>query len=126
MHHVFYFDGNEKKIAWTIQTSNQTIEQKREHAEIFLDKVTDLQSKYIALHVGLFWGIGTFIIKNGDSVLVKIDSDTMYEFITSNEVNQDELIKNRTYFIKHLIVQRRLKINYDRIEKKDNLARIVI
>ena len=126
MHHTFYFDGNEKKIAWAIQTESKTIEQNRDHAEIFLNKVTDLQSKYIALHVGLFWSIGTFVIKNGDSVLVKIDTDIMYKSITSKNDSKDEFIKNRAYFIKHLIMQRQLKINYEKIERKDNLASIVI
>ena len=124
--HIFYFDGNEKKIAWAIQTGSKTIEQNRDHAEIFLNKVTDLQSKYIALHVGLFWSIGTFVIKNGDSVLVKIDTDTMYKSITSKNDSKDEFIKNRAYFIKHLITQRQLKISYEKIERKDNLAQIVI
>lgn len=126
LHHIFYFDGNEKKITWTVQTENKTIVQNRDHAEIFLNKVTDLQSKYIALHVGLFWSIGTFVIKNGDSVLVKIDTDIMYKSITSKNDSKDEFIKNRAYFIKHLIMQRQLKINYEKIERKDNLASIVI
>ena len=41
-----------------IQTNDSIIEQKREHSEIYLNKVTIQQSKYIAIHVGLFWGIG--------------------------------------------------------------------
>ena len=73
MEHVLFFDGNTKRISWVIQTNNSVIEQKREHAEIYLDKVTNQQSKYIGLHVGLFWGIGMFIIKNQDIVKVAID-----------------------------------------------------
>ena len=64
MKHLFYSDGNQKKIAWVIQTNDIAIEQLRDHADIYLDRITDEQSRYIALHVGVFWGIGKFIIKN--------------------------------------------------------------
>ena len=124
--HTFYSDGNAKQISWCIQTDDVMVKQNRKHADIYFDNVTNLQSKYIALHVGLFWSIGTFVIKNGDRVLVKIDMDTMYKSITSKNDSKDEFIKNRAYFIKHLITQRQLKISYEKIERKDNLARIVI
>ena len=73
MEHVFYFDGTPKKITWSIYTGNSIVEQSREHVEIYMDKISSVQSKYIALHVGLFWGIGAFIIKNEDVVIIKID-----------------------------------------------------
>lgn len=41
MKHVFYCDGNQKKIAWVIQTDGNAVEQQRDHADIYLDKVTD-------------------------------------------------------------------------------------
>ncbi|MFQ5781804.1 MAG: hypothetical protein ACE5GR_01955 [Nitrosopumilus sp.] len=63
MYHIFYSDGNAKKISWVIQTNDSTIEQNREHVEIYKDKVTDLQSKYVALHVGLFWGMEYLLLK---------------------------------------------------------------
>jgi hypothetical protein len=63
LEHVFYFDGTPKKIAWSIHTENSIVEQSREQADIYINKISDIQSKYIALHVGLFWWIGTFIIK---------------------------------------------------------------
>jgi len=44
--------------------------------------VTSLQSKYIALHVGLFWGIGIFIIKNEDIVKIKLDEKIMYDHLS--------------------------------------------
>ena len=109
MHHVFYSDGNTKKISWSIQTGNSIIEQNREHAEIYKDKVTNLQSKYIALHVGLFWRIGTFIIKNADIIKIKLDEKIMYEYFMFNSKIKDELIEKRIQFNNQLIKQRKLK-----------------
>ena len=60
-----------KKISWIIETNNSKVSQHREHTENYKDKITNLQSKYVALHVALFWGIGTFNIKNEDSIKIK-------------------------------------------------------
>ena len=122
MEHVLFFDGNTKRISWVIQTNNSVIEQKREHADIYLDKVTNQQSKYIGLHVGLFWGIGIFIIKNQDVVKVAIDDNSIFEHLSTNQKNHDEFIEKRTYFIRHLIEQRKLKVHYELITVDKNLA----
>lgn len=82
---------------------------------MYKDKVTNLQSKYIAFHVGLFWAIGVFIIKNEDSVKVKFNEKTMYEHFKSNKEIDDEFIKNRMQFIKQLISQRKLKMEFELI-----------
>ncbi len=119
---MFCFDGNPKRISWAIQTKNSLVEQHRDHADIFLDKVTSEQSRYIALHVGLFWCIGTFIVKNNDEIDVNIDSKSMYAHLTQNCSNQDSFIETRTGFIKRLIEQRSLKINYQLIETNENFA----
>jgi hypothetical protein len=74
------------------------------------------------MHVGLFWGIGRFIINNEDSVTIKIDSKIMFEQFSRNEIPSDEFIKTRMHFIIQLIDQRKLKINYDLIDKERNLA----
>lgn len=102
------------------------MEQKREHVEMYFDKVSNKQSKYIALHVGLFWGIGTFIIKNEESVIIKIDDNAMYEHLTLNKKDEDDFIEKRSYFIKQLILQRKLKIQYELILKEENEARKII
>src|SRR5574342_895397 len=99
MEHVYYSDGNQKRISWIIQTENKNVEQFREQAENFLDIVSKEQSKYIALHVGIFWGIGTFIIKNGDTVKIMLDSKTMYDHLFNNATVTDPFIKTRTSFI---------------------------
>jgi len=122
LEHVLFFDGNAKRISWVIQTNKSVIEQKRKHAEIYLDKITNQQSKYIGLHVGLFWGIGTFIIKTQDVVKVAIDDNSIFEHLSTNQKNHDEFIEKRTYFIRQLIEQRKLKVHYELITADKNLA----
>ena len=91
---------------------------------MYKDKVTDLQSKYIALHVGLFWAIGVFIIKNEDTVKVKMDKKIMHEHLESDLKPHDELIQKRIQFIRQLIKQRNLKTEFEVIEERQNLAKI--
>jgi len=122
LEHILFFDGDSKRISWVIQTDNSIVEQKREHAEIYLDKVTNQQSKYIGLHIGIFWGIGTFIIKNEDIVKITTDDKTVYDHLISNHKSNDEFIEKRTFFIRQLIEQRKLKIKYDLVESNRNLA----
>lgn len=122
MEHILFFDGNSKRISWVIQTDNSIIEQKREHAEIYLDKVTNQQSKYIGLHIGIFWGIGTFIIKNEDIVKITTDDKIVFEHLISNQKSDDKFIEKRTFFIRQLIEQRKLKIKYELVESEKNLA----
>jgi len=106
-----------------IQTDNSKVEQMREHSEIYLNKVTKAQSKFIALHVGLFWGIGRFIIKNEDHVIIKTDDKSMISYLLKNEISSDEFIKTRIRFIDQLINQRKLKINYELITIKKILLK---
>ncbi|MCE9651865.1 MAG: hypothetical protein K8Q89_02225 [Nitrosarchaeum sp.] len=122
MEHVLFFDGNTKRISWVIQTDDSIIEQKREHAEIYLDKVTNLQSKYIGLHIGLFWGIGTFIIKNYDIIKIATDEKLILDHLSLNQKNNDVFIEKRTFFIRQFIKQRKLKIQYEFITSEKNLA----
>ena len=126
MHHVFYLDGNAKKISWIIQTNDSNSEQSREHVEIYRDKISNLQSKYVALHIGLFWGIGVFIIKNDDYIKVKLDDKKMLEQLTTNKNINDEFIENRIKFIKQLIVQRKLKVDFEIIQQETNIAKKIL
>lgn len=123
MQHTFYSSGDSKTISWAIQTEDKIQEQTREHAEIYFDKVSILQSKYIALHVGLFWGIGVFILRNNDSIKIKLDDKTMHEQITSNSFVEDFLIEKRIQFIKQLIAQRKFDVEFELIDEKENLAK---
>ena len=122
MDHVFYSDGDAKRVSWLIQTNDSIIDQNREHVDIYKDKISNVQSKYVALHIGLFWGIGVFVIKNEDHVKIKLDDKIMFEQLTANSKIKDEFIQNRIKFINQLIVQRKLKIEFELILQKDNLA----
>lgn len=122
MEHLLYSDGNTKKISWAIKTENDLKEQFRDHADIFLDKVTNLQSKYIALHVGLFWSIGVFIIKNEDTVKIMLDSDEMIFHLSSDTKSDDHLLEHRKKFINQLGSQRNLKFVYEKINPAENSA----
>ena len=126
MEHIFYSDGNAKKVSWLIQTNNSIIDQNREHVDIYKDTISNIQSKYVALHIGLFWGIGVFVIKNEDYIKIKLDDKIMFEQLTANLKIKDEFIQNRIKFINQLIVQRKLKIEFELILQKDNLANKII
>lgn len=120
--HILYSDGDQKRISWTIITGDAIKEQFREHADIYLDKITDLQSKYIALHVGIFWSIGVFIIKNQDTVRIMIDSDEMMHHLTSDERAVDPFVEHRKGFINQLASQRDLKFIFKKIDTSENVA----
>jgi len=122
LEHVLFSDGNAKGISWIIQTGESKVDQKREHADLYVDRVTNEQSKYIALHVGIFWCIGTFRIKNGDVVNVMLDLKSMYEHLAHKSKISDDFIEARTDFINQLIAQRKLDIHYHLIDSKENLA----
>ena len=122
MEHVYFFDGNQKRISWVIQNEKTSVEQYRDHAKNYLDIVSIEQSKYVALHVGIFWSIGRFIIKNDDFVKIMLDSKSMYEHLSNNVVNSDSFIEKRTGFVKQLIDQRKLVIKYELIKPEQNIA----
>ncbi len=122
MDHVLYSDGNAKRISWLIQTNDSSVDQSREHVDTYKDKISNMQSKYVALHIGLFWGIGVFAIRNGDHVKIKLDDKTMFEQMADGLKIKDEFILNRVKFISQLIAQRELKIEFELILYSDNLA----
>lgn len=115
-----------KKVSWIIQTNNIIFDQNREHVDIYKDEISNLQSKYVALHIGLFWGIGVFKIKNGDFVKIKIDDKIMYNQLTENFEIKDEFIQNRIKFINQLVIQRKLKIQFELIQQQNNLANKIL
>ena len=121
MEHVFFCDGDQKRISWVIQGDSSKVEQSRDQAEIYLDKVSALQSKYIALHAGIFWCVGRFIIKNGDTIKVMLESKPMYEHLTGG-TSSDSFIDARTSFLNQLIQQRKLVVRYELIEPEKNIA----
>jgi len=122
MDHLYFCDGNEKMISWVIQDNETKFEQTRDHVEIHLDKISKEQSKYIALHVGIFWAIGSFIIKNGDAVKIMLDLKSMYEHLTGKKQNHDHFIESQINFIKQIIEQRNLQAQFEIIEPSQNIA----
>ena len=122
MERILYSDGDLRKISWIIQTSQTVISQNRKHTENYKDKITKIQSKYVALHVALFWGIGTFNIKNEDSIKIKLDEEIMYQQLKMKIPVQDEFIKNKIKFIENFIKQRKLKVEFEIINFEKNLA----
>jgi hypothetical protein len=123
LNHVIYSDGDAQKITWVIQNEDSSFVENREHVDMYKDKVTKIQSKYVALHVGLFWGIGTFIIKNKDTVKIKLDEKIMFDQFTNNLKIEDSFIQKRLRFIKQLIDQRKLKIRFELIDQDENIAK---
>ena len=122
MEHILYSDGNLEKISWVIQTNESFISQTRIQTENYKNKITKIQSKYVALHVALFWGIGTFNIKNEDFIKIELDEKIMYEQLKMKIITQDEFIKNRIGFIQSFIKQRKLKVEFKIINSKNNLT----
>ena len=117
-----YFDGDLKKISWVIQTGGQELAQSRVHVEKYKGKITKIQSKYVALHIALFWGIGTFKIKNEDNVKIKLDEEIMFDQLNSKTKSNDEFIENKIKFIQSFIKQRKLRVDFEKITNENNLS----
>ena len=122
MEHILYFDGNLKKISWVILTEGQEVTQSRAHVEKYKNKITKIQSKYVALHIALFWGIGTFKIKNEDNVKIKLDEEIMFDQLNSKTKSNDEFIENKIKFIQSFIKQRKLRVYFEKINTENNLS----
>lgn len=122
MRHEIFSYGDPRKICWAIRTGDDIARQSRVHADIYLDRVTPEQSGYIALHVGLFWAIGVFIIKDGDDITIMTDSESAYGHLSGSENTTDKMAFDRKRFIDGLIRQRSLGVSYRLIDRKDNIA----
>ena len=127
MKHKLFLDGTKTKFSWIIKTGDQVKREFREHPPAYysgykLDVKNDEQSKFIALHVGLYWGIGVFIIKDGDVVDVMCDSKEMYEILNSKHETSDQIISDKINFINLFIEQRKLIVNYHLIDEDSNPA----
>jgi hypothetical protein len=122
MEHILYLDGNLSNISWIIQTNETIVSQSRKHTENYKNRITKIESKYVALHVALFWGIGKFIIKNEDAIKIKLDEKIMYEQLKLKIMINDDFIENKIKFIQMLIKQRKLKVEFEIIDLENNLA----
>ena len=127
MEHDLFFDGTVKNYSWCIKTGNDIADQTRNHPPAYLsggklNVENREESKFIALHVGIYWGLGVFIIKNLDTVNVMCDSEKMYEILRQNNKTDNQIINDKIYFTNQLVQQRNLKVNYQMIESSKNLA----
>lgn len=116
-----YSDGDPRTIAWGIRTPDKTLLQWRAQAGIYRDSISAMQSRFVALHVGLFWGIGVFAIRNGGVVRFMIDDDTMLAYLESHHAG-DVFIDGRMRSMDLLINQRDLDVSVYDIEPSQNLA----
>ena len=127
MEHDLFFDGNVKEYTWAIKTGEKLAEQIRTHPPAYMAggklnvKATE-ESKFIALHIGIYWGLGVYIIKDNDQVNVMCDSETMYDVFTKGRKSDNQIINDKVHFINQLTELRKLKINFQMIDTKDNLS----
>ena len=127
MEHKLFLDGTKTKISWIIQTGSNIRKEFRIHPPAYysgykLDVKNDEQSKFIALHVGIYWGIGVFVIKDGDTVDVMCDSKKMYDIMNLKEETIDQIINDKIHFTNLFIKQRKLIVNYHLIDSDKNPA----
>jgi len=127
MEHELFFDGTVKKYSWSIRTSEEIVNQIRVHPPSYLsggklDVQNEKESRFIALHVGIYWGLGVFIIKDYDTVNVMCDSNETYEILYNNTSTDNQIINDKIHFINQLTDHRNLKIMYKMIKPKNNLA----
>ena len=127
MKHDLFFDGNLKEYSWTIRTGKKLAEQIRAHPPAYLSggkldvKATE-ESKFIALHVGIYWGLGVFIIRDLDTVDVMCDSKEMHDILVSKCQTDNQIINDKIYFINQLATQRNIELNYHVIKVIENIA----
>ncbi len=74
------------------------------------------------MHVGIFWSVGRFIIKNGDMIKAMVDQRSMFDCLVKNESTSDVFIEKRMIFIDQIIKQRDLDVRYQLIDPSENKA----
>jgi len=127
MEHELFFDGNVKEYTWTIRTGEKVADQIRTHPPAYLSggkldvKATE-ESKFIALHIGIYWGLGVGVIKDNDQVNVMCDSKMVYETFTEGKKSDNQIINDKIHFINQLTELRKLKMKFQLIDAKENLS----
>ena len=127
MEHDLFFDGTVQNYSWAIKTESKIVHQTSPHPQAYLsggklNVKNNEESKFISLHVGIYWGLGVFIIKDNDIVNVMCDSKNMFEILTTNKKTENQIINDKIHFINQLTNHRNLKIKYQIIDQKENLA----
>ena len=127
MEHELFFDGNLKEYTWSIKTEKEIVNQIREHPPAYLSggklKIqNNEESIFVALHVGIYWGLGVFIIKDFDKIHVMCDSKEMYEILIQQCKTGNQIIDDKIHFINQLVGHRNLKLEYHLIKPTKNIA----
>ena len=127
MEHELFFDGNLKEYSWSIKTGKDVVSQIREHPPAYLSggklEIKDYEeSRFVALHVGIYWGLGVFIIKDFDKIHVMCDSKEMYKILIQQYKTENQIIDDKIHFINQLVSHRNLKLEYRLIELTKNIA----
>ena len=127
MEHELFFDGNLKEYSWSIRTGKEIINQIREHPAAYLsggklEIKNKEESKFVALHVGIYWGLGVFIIKDFDKIHVMCDSKEMHEILIQRHKTLNQIIDDKIHFINQLVGHRNLKLEFHLIKPTKNIA----
>ena len=127
MEHELFFDGNLKEYSWSIKTGEEVVNQIREHPPAYLsggklEIKNNGESRFVALHVGIYWGLGVFIIKDFDKIHVMCDSKEMYEILIQQYKTENQIIDDKIHFINQLVGHRNLKLEYRLINPTNNIS----
>jgi len=127
LEHELFFDGNLKEYSWSIKTGKEVVNQIREHPPAYLsggklEIENNEESRFVALHVGIYWGLGVFIIKDFDKIHVMCDSKEMYEILIQQHKTENQIIDDKIHFINQLVGHRNLKLEYRLINPTNNIA----
>jgi len=127
LEHELFFDGNLKEYSWSIKTGKEVVNQIREHPPAYLsggklEIKNNEESRFVALHVGIYWGLGVFIIKDFDKIHVMCDSKEMYEILIQQYKTENQIIDDKIHFINQLVGHRNLKLEYHLIKSTKNIA----
>ena len=127
MEHELFFDGNLKEYSWSIKTGKEVASQIREHPPAYLsggklEIKNNEESRFVALHVGIYWGLGVFTIKDFDKVHVMCDSKEMYEILTQQHKTTNQIIDDKIHFVNQLVGHRNLKLKYHLMDPTKNIA----
>ena len=131
MEHELFFDGNLKEYSWSIKTGKEIVNQIREHPAAYLsggklEIKNKEESKFVALHVGIYWGLGVFIIKDFDKIHVMCGSKEMYEILIQQHKTENQIIDDKIHFINQLVGHRNLKLEYHLINPTKNISTVYL
>jgi len=72
--------------------------------------------------VGIYCGLGVFIIKDFDKIHVMCDSKEMYEILIQQHKTSNQIIDDKIHFINQLVGHRNLKLEYRLIDPTKNIS----